>query len=64
MTGLIGQTTVRPDSQTQLAVQLEVVEEFGTNEAGVEEYYAVATIVPEVRGDMRISIEVKIDLEP
>lgn len=60
--GNIGSRWIRPDGQTSRNYTLERNWDFGNQEAGAEEYMGVATVVPEVRGDIRFAAEVSANL--
>lgn len=60
--GNIGSRWVRPDGQTSRSYTLERNWDFGNQEGGAEEYMGIATIVPEIRGDIRFATEVSANL--
>jgi hypothetical protein len=60
--GAIGKQWVRPSGQTTRSYTLRRDWDFGDRESGSEEYLGVATVVPEVRSDIRFSCEVNANL--
>lgn len=60
--GFIGSLSIRPDNQSSRPFELRRNFNFGNQESGNEEYYAVATVVPEIRGDLAFSNEVRANL--
>lgn len=62
MVGFIRSTSIRPNGQSSRPFELRRNFNFGNQEVGNEEYYAVATVVPEVRGNLARSNEVSANL--
>lgn len=60
--GFIDSTSMRPNGQSSRPFELRRNFNFGNQEIGSEEYYAVATVVPEIRGDLALSNEVSANL--
>jgi hypothetical protein len=60
--GTIERRWVRPAGQATRTFTLRRNWDFGNQEAGAEEYMGVATIVPEVRGDVRFAPEISANL--
>jgi hypothetical protein len=60
--GWIGSTWMRPAGQASRTFDLRRNWDFGNQESGNEEYLGVATVVPEMRSDIRFSNEVSINL--
>lgn len=60
--GKLGSVSIKPDGQPSRTFSIEREFDFGRNEVGREEYFAIVTVVPEIRGDLRRSNEVSIDL--
>ena len=60
--GTLGSILLRPNGQPSRSFNINREFDFGNNEIGREEYYAIVTIVPEVRGDLKQTNEVSIDL--
>ena len=60
--GTIGKRWVRPSGSKTRTYTLRRNWDFGNQEAGAEEYNGVATIVPEVSGDVKFSNEVGTNL--
>ena len=60
--GNIGGQWIRPSGATARTYTFRRNWDFGPNESGNEEYLGVATVVPELRGDIRFSNEVSINL--
>lgn len=62
LVGEIGRRTVRPDGQGFRDVELRRDWDFGNQESGNEEYVALVSAYPDVRGDTRFSNEVVANL--
>ncbi|MEL6194855.1 MAG: hypothetical protein AAFR66_22530 [Bacteroidota bacterium] len=60
--GTVGSQWVRPNGLTTRTFTFNRNWNFGDQEGGSEEYFGVATIVPETRGDVRFSPEVSANL--
>ena len=60
--GFIGSTTLFPNNQSSRPFEIRRNFNFGDQESGNEEYYAVVTVVPEIRGDLAFSNEVSANL--
>ena len=60
--GNIGSQWVKPNGATSRTFTFRRNWDFGNQEAGNEEYRAVATIVPETRGDLRSSNEISVNV--
>lgn len=60
--GFIGSTTLFPNNQSSRPFNIRRNFDFGDQEPGQEEYYAVVTVVPEIRGDLAFSPEVRVNL--
>lgn len=60
--GFIGSTTLLPNNQSSRPFEIRRNFDFGVQESGNEEYYAVVTVVPEIRGDLAFSNEVSSNL--
>ena len=60
--GNIGSQWIRPSGTTSRTYTFRRNWDFGSNESGNEEYLGVATVVPELRSDIRFSNEVSINL--
>ena len=60
--GSIGARWVRPAGTTSRTYTFRRNWDFGSNESGNEEYVGVATVVPELRADIKFSNEVSINL--
>lgn len=60
--GNIGSRWIRPSGLTSRTYTFRRNWDFGSNESGNEEYLGVATVVPELRGDIRFSNEISINL--
>jgi hypothetical protein len=60
--GTIGGQWVRPNGSRSRTIVMRRNWDFGNQEAGAEEYMGIATIVPEVRGDVRFAPEISANL--
>lgn len=60
--GWIGGTWMRPGGVSSRTFDLRRNWDFGNQESGNEEYLGIATVVPEVRSDIKFSNEVSINL--
>lgn len=60
--GTIGRQWVRPSGRNSRVFTLRRNWDFGNQEAGSEEYFGIATIVPEVRSDIRSSNLIRANL--
>ena len=58
----IGSITLLPNNQSSRPFEIRRNFDFGGQESGNEEYYAVVTVVPEIRGDLAFSNEVSSNL--
>lgn len=58
----IGSITLLPNNQSSRQFEIRRNFDFGTQEGDNEEYYAVVTVVPEIRGDLAFSNEVSANL--
>ena len=55
--GIIGTTFLRPSGQSSRSFSIRGDFDFGNQESGNEEYYAVVTVVPDIKGDLEITPE-------
>ncbi len=60
--GTIGKTWIRPDGASSRTITLRRNWDFGNQEAGSEEYMGIATVVPEIKGDIRFADEISANL--
>lgn len=60
--GTIDSQWIRPNGATSRNYRFRREWNFGNQETGSEEYIGIATIVPEVRGDMRFSQQVNVNV--
>ncbi len=60
--GHIAGRWIRPDGLTSRTFTLTRNWDFGNQESGAEEYLGVATVVPEMRADIRFSAEISANL--
>jgi hypothetical protein len=60
--GTIRRQWVRPSGSATRTYTFRRNWDFGNQESGAEEYMGIATIVPEVRGDIRFSTEISANL--
>jgi hypothetical protein len=60
--GTISSQWVRPSGSASRTYTLRRNWDFGNQEAGAEEYMGIATIVPEVKGDIRFAPEISANL--
>ena len=60
--GFVGSVAIRPNGQSSRPFEIRRNFNFGNQESGNEEYYAVTTVVPEIRGDLAFSNEVSANL--
>ena len=60
--GTVRRQWVRPSGSTTRTYTFRRNWDFGNQEAGSEEYMGIATIVPEVKGDIRFSPEISANL--
>lgn len=60
--GEIGRRTVSPNGQSFSDIEIRRNFDFGNQESGNEEYLALVSAYPEIRGDTRFSNEVKANL--
>ncbi len=60
--GFIGSTTLLPNNQSSRPFEIRRNFDFGRQESDNEEYYAVVTVVPEIRGDLAFSNEISSNL--
>jgi hypothetical protein len=60
--GLIGSDSVRPNGASVRNFRFRRAWNFGDQESGSEEYVGIATIVPELRGDIAFSATVSANL--
>ena len=60
--GDIGARWIRPSRASRRTYTFRRNWDFGSNESGNEEYLGIATVVPELRGDIKFSNEVSINL--
>ena len=60
--GFVGSTTLLPNNQSSRPFEIRRNFDFGRQESDNEEYYAVVTVVPEIKGDLAFSNEVSSNL--
>ena len=62
LVGEIARRTIRPDGEATIALDLRRDFDFGDQEGGNEEYFAMISAYPDIRGDTRFSNEVVANL--
>ena len=60
--GHIGNRWIRPSGATSRTYTLTRSWDFGNQEGGAEEYMGIATVVPELRSDIRFATEISANL--
>lgn len=62
LVGEIGRRMIRPNGESTVSVDLRREWDFGDQESGNEEYRALVTVYPDIRGAARFSNEISANL--